>query len=373
MAPTQSVTGICQFYLKEVRPDFQLYVSPVNLDPGSPALPISTPAGYSRELESRIGPFFTKGLPADTKALDHGVLDEEEFLALDESVLEESRRLFEYELARFDSGVWFHYFSNTDQRQHMFMPAIEGMASQDKSSVVARHWKVIERAYAEMDDILGRAMSKTDGSTLLMVMSDHGFMPFRRSFNLNTWLLQNGYMRLKDPTIRESPEFFANTDWSGTKAYALGLNGLYLNLKGREGSGIVEATAATAVIEQLAGKLEGIVDPITGERAISKAYIARQVYHGPEVEHAPDIIVGYNKSYRASWATPLGKAPEEVFENNDTRWGADHCMDPEFLPGILLTNRKIRMVNPALFDLTATLLNEFDIERPPEMIGRPIL
>jgi predicted AlkP superfamily phosphohydrolase/phosphomutase len=372
MVPTQSVQGICQFYMKEVRPEFQLYVSPVNLDPASPALPISTPAAYSKELESHVGPFFTKGLPADTKALDHGVLDEDEFLALDESVLDESRKLFEYELARFESGLWFHYFSSTDQRQHMFMPAGELRASLDVSGIDARHWHVIERAYVEMDDILGRAMTKVDHSTLLMVMSDHGFMPFRRSFNLNTWLLQNGYMRLLDPAIQESPDFFANTDWSRTKAYALGLNGLYLNQRGREGKGIVEPGSAKTMIEELAGKLEGIVDPLTGEHAIARAYIARQVYHGPEVERAPDIIVGYNRKYRASWATPLGRAPKDLFENNETRWGADHCMDPEFLPGILLMNRKVRMEYPALYDLTATLLNEFDIERPPELIGRNI-
>jgi predicted AlkP superfamily phosphohydrolase/phosphomutase len=374
MIPTQSVQGICQFYLKEVRPEFQLYVSPVNLDPAAPALPISTPPGYSRELESSIGPFFTKGLPADTKALDHGVLDESEFLALDEAVLEESRKLFEYELQRFESGLWFHYFSNTDQRQHMFMRLIDESDPLYDPDRAARHGNVVEHVYVEMDRILERTLSKIDGETQLVVMSDHGFMPFRRSFNLNTWLLQNDYMRLADPTIQESPEFFANTDWSGTRAYALGLNGLYVNVKGREGSGIVEPTAEKqALIEELARKLEDIVDPLTGDRVISRAYIAKQVYHGPLVDQAPDIVVGYSQGYRASWATPLGRAPRDVFENNDSKWGADHCMDPEFLPGILLTNRKIKTPKPTLCDLTATILGAFDIERPAEMIGQNIL
>jgi predicted AlkP superfamily phosphohydrolase/phosphomutase len=373
LIPTQGVQGICRFYLKQVRPDFQLYVSPVNIDPASPALPISTPANYSRELESHIGPFFTKGLPADTKALDQGVLDENEFLAQDESVLEESLKLFEYELQRFESGLWFHYFSSTDQRQHMFLPSFDKRDPFYDEELAARHEKLIENVYVEMDRVLQRTMSKVDGDTLLLVMSDHGFTPFRRSFNLNTWLLVNGYMRLADPTLQESPEFFANTDWSGTRAYALGLNGLYVNLKGREGKGIVEPkTEKQSLIEELVGRLEDVVDPLTGDRVIAKAYIAQQSYHGPMTDQAPDIIVGYGKGYRASWATPLGRAPRDIFEFNESKWGADHCMDPRFIPGILLTNRKIKSSSPALFDLTATILSAFDIQSPPEVIGRNI-
>ncbi len=373
MIPTQSVQGICRFYLKETHPGFKLYVSPVNIDPAAPALPISTPASYSIELEERIGPYFTKGLPADTKAVDHGVLDEREFLAQDESVLKETMELFECELERFESGLWFHYFSSTDQRQHMFLQSMNGSGAFPDPAASTWHENAVRQVYSEMDGVLARAMEKADGETIVMVMSDHGFMPFRRSFNLNTWLLRNGYVRLSDPTLQESAEFFSNTDWSGTKAYALGLNGLYINLKGREGMGIVEQGAESdTLIAELAGRLENVIDPLTGERVITKAYLARKSYHGPLVDQAPDIIVGYNKGYRASWATPLGRMPEEIFENNESRWGADHCMDPEFLPGILLTNRKIKSENPALHDLTATVMDVFEIEKPPEMIGRSI-
>ncbi len=374
MVPTQSVPGICRFYAKQLHPEFKLYVSPVNLDPASPALPISTPPDYSRELEKHIGPFFTKGLPADTKALDHGVLDEREFIQQDEDVLKESLALFEYELQRFESGVWFHYFSSTDQRQHMLLRPEDKPDAYGAASSETRSPDAVEQVYAEMDAVLARAMTKVNGDTVLMVMSDHGFMPFRRCFNLNTWLLQNGYMKLADPAMQESAEFFSNTDWTQTRAYALGLNGLYVNVRGREGKGIVGPGAEKrALIEELARRLESVVDPLTGAKAISKAYVSENCYHGPMTVQAPDIIVGYNKGYRASWATPLGRMPIDLFENNEARWGADHCMDPEFLPGILLMNRKIKSEAPALHDLTATILGLFGVEVPPEMIGRNIL
>jgi len=374
MIPTQSVPGICTFYLKQLRPEFKLYVSPVNIDPASPVLPISTPAGYSKELEAAIGPFFTKGLPADTMAVDHGVLTGEEFIGQDEAVLKESIELFEYELKRFEGGLWFHYFSCTDQRQHMFLGQMDKKHPHYDPSRAARAAEVIETIYADMDRILARAMEKAPPDTTLMVMSDHGFTSYRRSFNLNTWLLDNGYLRLLNPYNQEEGEYHSNTDWSLTRAYALGINGLYLNLKGREGKGIVEPGAPKeALIRELVSKLQSVVDPSTGEKAISTAFIASEVYHGPMVSEAPDILVGYNRGYRASWATPLGRMPKGIFEDNTQEWGADHCMDPAFIPGILLMNRKIKAENPALYDLTATILKLFDIETPPEMVGRNIL
>ena len=373
LIPTQSVKGICSFLLKQVRPEFKLYVSPVNLDPAEPALPISTPPGFSRELSEAIGPFSTKGLPADTMAMDHGVLDDAEFLEQDETVLQETLKLFEFELARFESGLWFHYFSSTDQRQHMFMRLTDPTHPSYDPVVAAQLGDTLEKIYVRMDEVLGRVLAKADSSTAILVMSDHGFTEFKRGFNLNTWLLQNGYMRIVDPFAQEQAEFFSNTDWAGTRAYALGLNGLYVNLKGREGQGVVEAGRERDVlVRELAQKLEGIVDPATGERVISRAYVSSEWYHGPMVAEAPDIIVGYNRGYRASWATPLGRMPSEILENNLQKWGGDHCTDPEFTPGILLTNRKVRIERPALQDLTATILEVFDIERPPQMTGRNI-
>jgi predicted AlkP superfamily phosphohydrolase/phosphomutase len=374
MIPTQSTPGICQFYLGEVHPHFRLYVSPVNIDPAAPALPISTPGSYSEELADSVGPFFTKGLPADTKALSNGALNEEEFLQQDSNILGESLALFEHELKNFESGLWFHYFSCTDQRQHMFLHLTDPNHPLYSNTLSAKFGKTVEDIYLQMDQVLDRALSKEDKNTVLLVMSDHGFSSFRRCFNLNTWLLENGYIRLLDPSNQEEAEYFSNTDWEGTRAYALGLNGLYVNERGREGMGIVgPGPEKDALIHEIASKLETVVDPQTGQRAISKAYVAREAYHGYIADDAPDIIVGYNRTYRASWATPLGRMPKLLFEDNLDKWGADHCMDPAMLPGILLANRKINAQSPSLCDLTATILDVFGIEKPQEMIGKSIL
>ncbi len=374
MIPTQTARGICLFYLKEIRPHFKLYVSPINIDPASAALPISTPKKYSEELAKQFGPFFTKGLPADTKALDHNVLDDEEFLEQDDIVLKERLEMFDYELERFDSGLLFYYVSSTDQRQHMFWRLIDKTHPSYDPLLDQKFGRTIENIYIEMDKLLDKAMKKVDKDTVLIVMSDHGFSPFRRSFHLNTWLKEAGYHKLINPWRQGREDLFMNTDWSRTKAYALGLNGLYINQKGRETEGIISPGAEKeALIREIVHKLENFRDPKTDERPVLKAFIAKEVYQGPYVDQAPDIIVGFNHGYRISWASPLGRIPREIIEDNTIKWSGDHCMAPEIIPGILLINRKIMAESPALYDLTPSILQIFGIDKPKDMIGTSIL
>jgi predicted AlkP superfamily phosphohydrolase/phosphomutase len=374
LIPTQSVSGICMFYLKEVRPHFKLYVSPINIDPADPAQPISTPGSYAQELERVFGPYFTKGLPADTSGLDNNFLDEEAFLEQDDMILGERERMFDYEFQRFDSGLLFYYVSSTDQRQHMFWRLMDENHPEYDPKLAARYGRTIENIYIEADRFLGRILPKIDKDTVLLVMSDHGFNPFRRAFNLNTWLFENGYHRLRNPWKQEEGSFFDNTDWSRTKAYGIGLNGLYLNQRGREREGVVNpGPDSENLLREIAQKLEQTLDPKTGERVILRAFLAKDVYHGPQIEHAPDIVCGFNRGYRISWDSPLGKFPKDIFLDNSEKWSGDHMGAPEVLPGSLAVNRPIRTDAPALYDVTATILDIFGLPKTKEMIGTTVL
>jgi predicted AlkP superfamily phosphohydrolase/phosphomutase len=371
--PTQGVSGICQFYLKEIRPKFKLYVSPVHIDPANPALPISTPGSYAQELARRFGPFFTKGLPADTDALDNDVLDEGEFLAQDDVVLRESLEQLDFELGRFDEGIFFYYFSSTDQRQHMFWRLIDPNHPSYDPKLAEKYGRTIEDIYVEMDRVLDRVLKKVDRDTVLFVMSDHGFNPFRRCFNLNTWLFQNGYYRLTKPWKQETTAFFEDTDWAKTTAYGAGLNGLYINQQGRELEGIVRpGPEKDNLVREIARKLEALTDPKTGEKTILYAYVAKDVYHGPYVDLAPDIVLGFNRGHRISWQSPLGGLPRDVFVDNDKKWSGDHMTSPDVIPGIVLANRPIRAETPALYDVTATILGVFGIDPIEGMLGKSI-
>jgi len=374
LMPGQSVSGICQFYLKEIRPHFKLYVSAVHIDPQEPALPICTPKEYSRELVSYLGLFHTKGLPADTSALDNNVLDEAEFLHQDNGFLQESLAMLEFELKRFESGLLFFYISSTDQRQHMFWRLTDPEHPAYNPNLAQHFGQEVANIYIEMDKLLARIEKFIDSRTILIIMSDHGFNPFARGFNLNTWLFEAGYHKLRNPWKEDKGSLFENTDWSRTKAYGLGLNGLYINLKGREKLGVINpGSEYENLVRELAQRLEEIVDPATGKKPIYKAYLAREVYHGPYIEHAPDIILGFNWGYRISWASPLGKFPPAVLENNGQKWSGDHMGAAELIPGTLVANRRLLHPAASLIDVTATILHLFGVKIPPEMRGRPVL
>ncbi len=376
------VKGICRFYLKQTHPRFQLYVSPINIDPADPALPISTPSSYSRHLSEESGEYYTQGISEDTKALSAAVLDDKEYLQQATEVLAEHRRMFASEFAKFsnretsNAGLFFFYFSSLDLNSHMFWRLTDPEHPGYDAALAAVHGSVIENFYAQMDEVLGEVMAKLDERTTLLVVSDHGFAPYARSFNLNTWLLEQGYIVLKEgmAAATDSAEPLANVDWSRTRAYGLGLNGLYLNLRGRDREGIVSpGDESDRVMKEISGKLLAMRDTKNGLAVITRMDRAQDVYQGPYAQAGPDAIVGYNRGYRAGWKTILGAFPPEVLEDNTNPWSGDHCMDYTQVPGVLLSNRKVRAGSHALTDIAPTILGEFGIVPTAEMKGHSVL
>jgi predicted AlkP superfamily phosphohydrolase/phosphomutase len=366
--------GICRFYLKRAQDGFALYVSPVNIDPAHPALPISTPPDYSRRLVRELGYFYTQGMAEDTKALSAGVLDSGEYRQQATFVLDERMRFFEHELARFERGFFFHYFSTLDLSSHVFWRTMDHEHPLYSAALAAEHGDFIPSLYRQVDRAIGQALALVDDRTLLFVMSDHGFTSFRRQFNLNSWLMDNYYVRPKVSRAQSVNSLFADVDWNRTKAYGLGINGLYLNLKGREVHGTVApGDQAERLCRELATRLTAVRDPATGDAPISRVLRAKEVYTGPYAEEGPDLIILYNDHYRASWDTILGGFPRELMLDNTDAWSGDHCVDSQFVPGVLLCNRPTRQDNPALEDLAPTILSEFGVPVPAEMTGKRLL
>jgi len=224
--------------------------------------------------------------------------------------------------------------------------------------------------YRRVDELVGRAMEKVDDDTWFLVISDHGFQSFSRGINLNSWLYQNGYLSLKAGAT-ESGDWFKDVDWSKTRAYTLGLNGLYLNLQGREKFGVVKPGAeAEALQKELKQKLEGLVDPLDGSVGISGVFLNDAVYAGPYSGNAPDLIIGYANGHRASWDSVVGKVTAQVFDNNEKAWSGDHCVDPRLVPGVLFSSHAVSEEKPGIVDLAPTILHSFGLPRPAHMDGR---
>jgi predicted AlkP superfamily phosphohydrolase/phosphomutase len=305
-------------------------------------------------------------MPEDTKSLKTEVLNAAEFLEQARIAGDENKKQYRYVLNRFNGGLLFYYFGNVDQVSHMmWRPRDPGHPAYDPATDKP-YEHVVDDLYIGLDAIVGETLQRLGPEDLLVVMSDHGFTSWRRAFHLNSWLRDNGYLALLNPYRTEDAGFFSNVDWTKTRAYALGLNGLYINLKGRERSGAVDPTERDALMSDIAGKLLATKDPSTGAPAVTKVYRREQVYRVAGHEDiAPDLIVGYAKGTRGSDESALGGLPAEVIVDNKTPWSGDHCMDHETVPGVLLTSRGLRKRAPSLQTLAAAILAEFGIDGFP--------
>jgi predicted AlkP superfamily phosphohydrolase/phosphomutase len=379
-----TVSGLCRFVLTELGEHVSVYVTPISLDPERPAMPISHPPYYATYLAKKTGRFCTLGLAEDTGGLDEGVIDDRTFLALARDIDDERQRMLFAALDRHRDGLLVCVFDGTDRVQHMFWreldaghpwhrtaPATAGSTAGPPAAKDAGPG-AIEQLYRRNDALVGRVLDRLGPDDVLMVLSDHGFSSFRRGVNLNAWLHAHGFLALA-PGRDGSTEWLGDVDWSRTRAYAMGLSGIFLNLRGREARGIVEPGAEAAALKaELSTGLRGLVDPAAGVAGIRRVFDAATVYSGPYVENAPDLVIGCNEGYRVSWGCARGRVDGPVFEDNARRWSGDHGIDPELVPGVFFCNRRIEGERPALVDVAPTALRLFGLEPPAHMEGRPL-
>ena len=220
---------------------------------------------------------------------------------------------------------------------------------------------------------MGWVLEAAGDKTLVAIASDHGFVPFRRQVHLNAWLANEGYATLRKGATRGATSYFDDTEWGATKAYGLGINGLYLNVKGREPDGIVApGSDYEATRTELRERLLAFRDPATGERVMHRVERWEDLYQGPFANRAPDLIALYGKHYRASWRTILGAYDKDTVTDNLDPWSGDHCMDSSFLSGVFLCNRPVTVTDPHLEDLAPSFLDLCRVDIPAEMTGRKI-
>lgn len=345
------IDGMLRANLQEGFPRPLLYLSPIQVDPRSPAIAVSAPADYATRLAEAIGDYHTLGMPEETWALNQGHLDEAAWLDMVRTTLAEGEAMLRDTLARNDSELVVKVFVQTDRVSHMFWRGLdETHPLHAASSETARN--AIPWIYGEADRILGEVRAQLRPDDRLIVLSDHGFSSFRRAVHLNRWLADAGYLALKDGIDPATP-LFAAVDWSRTRAYALGLNGLFINRAGREAQGIVGETDATALAVELRERLAGLPDPADGQPMIRNVQPAGALYHGAHLGEAPDLVVGYAPGYRASWQTSLGAVPAALVEDNLQPWSGDHCIDPDAVPGVLFTSFKPGEAIPGIGDVGA--------------------
>jgi predicted AlkP superfamily phosphohydrolase/phosphomutase len=353
MGELAGASGMFRLYVRQLSGGIRIYRSPLNIDPENPVMPVAAPADYGRDLARRVGPYYTQGIEEDTSALRQGALDLPEYLEQSRIVSEEHTKILRDTLDRFKGGFLFFYFSEVDQNSHVLW---------------GRHDDELLKTYQTVDRDIGMVMDRDPKSTII-VMSDHGFASFDYAVNLNTWLYQEGFLSLIPSMDSNADDTLANVDWSKTKAYAIGLNALYINMAGREEHGIVAPRADRAIVmATLMRKLTAFRDPNTGQPVVRDVTPIGK----SDSRYAPDLIVGYEPGYRASWETALGAIPIGVIRENNDAWIADHCIAASAVPGILMGTRAPQLANPQIKDLTVTVLNEFGLPPDAAMKGKRV-
>ncbi|MCP5049636.1 MAG: nucleotide pyrophosphatase [bacterium] len=370
------IAGLVQGVLEDVTEGkpLRLYLSPINIDPEDPSMPVSHPKIFSVYLAKLMGSFSTLGMGEDTWALNERVLSEEAFIQQVYQLQDEKEKIFFDTFKKYKSGLLIQIFESTDRMQHMFWRYLKDSGSPaDKLSDNPEVTDAIYKMYLRMDEFMGRLTPQIKKDDLLMVVSDHGFNSFNREFHLNTWLHKEGYLVLKDGKTT-SGKWYADVDWSKSRAYGQGLNGLYLNLKGREKHGIVKpGKEEEALKEEIKQKLLKVVDEEKGEKAIKLAFKREERYRGPYTRNAPDIVIGYTVGYRVSWESAVNYVGENVFTDNLRLWSGDHAFTREDVPGILFSNQDIQQKDPSLADISPTILKAFGIKPPSFIDGRDLV
>ncbi|MCC6316280.1 MAG: alkaline phosphatase family protein [Gemmatimonadaceae bacterium] len=368
--------GIVRLLLVRGGNDPELYVSPINYDPASPAFPISEPWSYAGALQDAIGAYATLGMPEDHTGLTNSRFDEATFLAQCDLIMQERLAMLRHELGRGDSDFLYCLFDTPDRVQHMFWRFTEpDHPANAMHGLDPAYRAVIDEHYRSCDAILGEVLDSVDDRTTVMVLSDHGFTSFRRAFHVNSWLADHGWLQFRRGVRRgdETSSFFHGVDWSRTRAYATGFGSIYLNVEGREGQGIVPAPDRARVASDLARSICGARDTETDVVAVARAAVRESVYRGSRIDDAPDVILGMANGFRVSWETALGGAPAVLFEHNTRKWAGDHIVSPELVPGVLLMNRPFSHEGATLADCMRSILDLLGVPAPASVEGRSLL
>ncbi len=359
--------GMVRFYLRSTRPHLELYVSPINFDPLNPDTLLSVPADYVEDLAEATGRFYTQGMPEDTKALEEGILNREEFFTQASLAAQDVMAQIDLSVASLleeRRSFLFYYLGHLDQISHMTWKSTDPLHPTYDPETDPYWAAKIEDLYVEIDALVGRLVEQLGDQATLVVMSDHGFAPWRREMDLNAWLLSEGYLVLNNGQ-QSSGELFQAVDWSKTRAYGLGFNGLYLNLKGREKNGVVTVAERDDLLKEIKQKLLATMDPEYQQPAVTKVYRVDEYYQAmQDAERTPDLVIGYAYGTRSSSAAALGAVGDvtQIFKDHTDEWSGDHSMDHETVPGILLTTEPLQLPASNLRELPVSILRAFDLE-----------
>jgi predicted AlkP superfamily phosphohydrolase/phosphomutase len=368
----------------------------------------SYPESLLGEIESRFGPYRLHLSQTYAGGGPDAVLDE----LFDE--LEYKARVTPYLMERYEWDAFFQYFWGTDRIQHELWHIIDETHPRHDREESEKYRDRVYQYFKRTDEVIGSLIRLAGPEPLVCVASDHGFGPAHKYCSFNIWLLQEGFLKLKDDALTRikktlfklglTPEAafrlvrklplgafrpsrgvsnqagasrllgafflsFNDVDWARTVAFSKGNYGqIYVNLRGREPSGSVEQDQYDSVCERIIKRLQAIEDPETGKQWVGEVFRREEIYRGPRVSDAPDIaFLPRDMRY-----LPLGNAD---FTSNRFMVDAFGISGCHRMQGILIASggpvkAGLDTGTARIYDVAPTLLYLLGQHLPDDLDGR---
>jgi predicted AlkP superfamily phosphohydrolase/phosphomutase len=272
--------------------------------------------------------------------------------ALMEDILKTLERRVETLLHLFDNEEWDLFIgviTSTDRLQHFFFDAIEEENH--------KYHSAFKDYYRRVDNFLGQVGERLRDETMI-IMSDHGFTKIERQVYLNRWLIDNGYLKLKENA--RSIEDIAE----GSRAFALDPGRVYINLKGKYPAGTVERSDGAKLAEEIAKGIAEIA--AEGRPIVARVFRRDELFSGPKLEFAPDLCVQPVYGYDLKGAVNKSELMDrEIFTGM-------HTQDDATLY-ITAPQETLRSEKPHITDVAPTVLHALGLATPLSMDGRSLL
>ncbi len=366
------------------------------------------PRGLAVELTENVGPFWH----AETEVYRYG--RERAYLQNVLDLLEYQKRVVDYLIQKHPCEVYLLVFMQADHMQHKFWRYLDSTYPGYDPEYDAQFSEAILQVFQALDDHLGDLRARFGEDTNFVLLSDHGGGPVHGIMYINRWLHEIGMLHLRsNPSTRlkfwvaktdligkayravsrlglgkianlvskpardkvlNSFMSFDDIDWARTKAYARGAFGqIYVNLKGREPGGIVSpGEEYDQVVDQLMAALEKLPHPETGEPLITDIHKKADVFDGPYIEGAADIIFSI-QDYLYQSSVKMGLDSEGILGKSEYEDSGGHRPDGIVVmsgPGI---GKGVSITGAGIADILPTVLALAGVPVPDDLDGRPLM
>lgn len=328
---------------------------------------------YPEELKEEIRPIIGDYIiDASEAGVNYRCMDKDRVLQRIYDMDKQRFALIKYFYADKKCDYVFGVIMGTDRMPHLFYRYFDPVHIRYEPD--PQYINALKDHYRFCDGEIGEILKLLDRDTNLIVHSDHSVQRLDGRINLNEWLLEQGYLKLRSYPRQPTPLRACDIDWANTRAWATGYTGqIYLNVKGREAQGVIDPEEYEEVLDELANKIKAITAE-DGRCLKTDTFRRKDIHKGEYARFGPDLFIYFDEC-RWNISEMIGYGLGKVY-SYDTALGADDGAHGRYGffaaagPQVPATGRVDGLT---LLNVAPTVLTLMGIEVPPDMEGSSIV